>query len=50
MVILRLRPATVNTTATYYIKTAAVDVRSAMTCLEPTSRQRIGFNVTTMGH
>jgi hypothetical protein len=35
MVIQRiLRHANVSTTATYYIKTAAVDVRSAMTKLE----------------
>jgi len=35
MVIQRiLRPANVSTTATYYIKTAADDVRKAMTTLE----------------
>jgi hypothetical protein len=35
MVIQRiLRHANVSTTATYYIKTAAIDVRSAMTKLE----------------
>jgi hypothetical protein len=35
MVIQRiLRHANVSTTATYYIKTAAADVRSAMTTLE----------------
>jgi hypothetical protein len=51
MVIQRiLRHANVSTTATYYIKTAAVDVQSAMAKLENHMQKRIGFNRTLMGH
>ena len=53
MVIQRiLRHANVSTTATYYIKTAAVDVRSAMTKLEntiPSPREAPHVDRDTLG-
>jgi hypothetical protein len=54
MVIQRiLRHANVSTTATYYIKTAAADVRSAMTTLEnhiaETARTQQDTNGTLTG-
>ncbi len=53
MVIQRiLRHANVSTTATYYIKTAAEDVRSAMTKLENQHRRDAAeaFKRTLSGH
>jgi len=50
MVIQRiLRHANVSTTATYYIKTAAADVRSAMTKLENSIPERQSDTNGTLG-